>query len=101
MEIPGAIVYGSGDAEKQCATVSFNLKNWAPSDLSFRLDEEFGILTRVGLHCAPSAHRTIGTFPDGTVRVSMSYLNTEEEIEPDPSGHKNLGPEGGIKCPRA
>lgn len=80
LEIPGAIVYGSGDAEKQCATVSFNLKNWAPSDLSFRLDEEFGILTRVGLHCAPSAHRTIGTFPDGTVRVSMSYLNTEEEI---------------------
>ena len=80
LEIPGAIVYGSKDAEKQCATVSFNLEGWAPSDLSFRLDEEFGILTRVGLHCAPSAHRTIGTFPDGTVRVSMSYLNTEEEI---------------------
>ena len=80
-EIPGAIVYGSGDAEKQCATVSFNLKNWMPSDLSFRLDEEFGILTRVGLHCAPSAHKTIGTFPEGTVRVSMSYLNTGEEIE--------------------
>ena len=81
LEIPGAVVYGSGDAEKQCATVSFNLKDWVPSDLSFRLDEEFGILTRVGLHCAPSAHRTIGTFPEGTVRVSMSYLNTEEEVE--------------------
>ena len=80
LEIPEAIVYGSKDAEKQCATVSFNLEGWAPSDLSFRLDEEFGILTRVGLHCAPSAHRTIGTFPDGTVRLSMSYLNTEEEI---------------------
>jgi selenocysteine lyase/cysteine desulfurase len=80
LEISGAIVYGSGDAERQCATVSFNLANWAPSDLAFHLDEEFGILTRVGLHCAPSAHRTIGTFPDGTVRVSMSYLNTEEEI---------------------
>ena len=94
LEIPGAIVYGSGDAEKQCATVSFNLKNWAPSDLSFRLDEEFGILTRVGLHCAPSAHRTIGTFPDGTVRVSMSYLNTEEEIEQTLEAIKALARKG-------
>jgi cysteine desulfurase / selenocysteine lyase len=79
-KIPGTVVYGPGDAEKQCATVSFNLQEWIPSELSFRLDEEFGILTRVGLHCAPSAHRTIGTFPEGTVRVSMSYLNKEEEI---------------------
>jgi cysteine desulfurase family protein len=79
-KIPGTVVYGPGDAERQCATISFNLQGWIPSELSFRLDEEFGILTRVGLHCAPSAHRTIGTFPEGTVRVSMSYLNTEEEI---------------------
>jgi cysteine desulfurase / selenocysteine lyase len=79
--IPGLNVYGCRDAEKQCATVSFNLEGVTPSDLSFRLDDEFGILTRVGLHCAPSAHRTIGTFPEGTVRISMSYLNTEEEIE--------------------
>ena len=92
--ISGAIVYGSGDAEKQCATLSFNLKNWTPSDLSFRLDEEFGILTRVGLHCAPSAHRTIGTFPDGTVRVSMSYLNTEEEIAQTLQAIKTLARQG-------
>ena len=94
LAIPEAVVYGSRDAEKQCATVSFNLKNWAPSDLSFRLDEEFGILTRVGLHCAPSAHRTIGTFPDGTVRVSMSYLNTEEEIEQTLQAIKTLARKG-------
>jgi selenocysteine lyase/cysteine desulfurase len=92
--ISGAIVYGSGDAEKQCATLSFNLKNWTPSDLSFRLDEKFGILTRVGLHCAPSAHRTIGTFPDGTVRVSMSYLNTEAEIEQTLQAIKTLARKG-------
>ena len=79
--IPGALVYGSGDAEKQCATVSFNLEDWAPSELSFRLDEEFGILTRVVFSTArlrPTGR--LGPFPDGTVRVSMSYLNTEEEI---------------------
>jgi selenocysteine lyase/cysteine desulfurase len=81
LRIPGALVYGSKDAEKQCAVVSLNLEKWVPSELSFRLDEEFGILTRVGLHCAPAAHRTIGTFPEGTVRVSLSYLNTEEEVE--------------------
>jgi cysteine desulfurase / selenocysteine lyase len=94
LEISGAIVYGSGDAERQCATVSFNLANWAPSDLAFHLDEEFGILTRVGLHCAPSAHRTIGTFPDGTVRVSMSYLSTEEDIEQTLQAIKTLARQG-------
>jgi cysteine desulfurase family protein len=94
LAIPEAVVYGSGDAKKQCATVSFNLKNWAPSDLSFRLDEEFGILTRVGLHCAPAAHRTIGTFPKGTVRVSMSYLNTEEEITQTLQAVKTLARKG-------
>jgi len=92
--IPGLNVYGCNDAEKQCATVSFNLKNWTPSDLSFHLDEEFGILTRVGLHCAPSAHKTIGTFPGGTVRVSMSYLNTEEEIEQTLQAIKTLARKG-------
>jgi len=79
--IPGVIVYGSKDARKQCATVSFNVQGMANSEISLRLDEQFGILSRPGLHCAPSAHRTIGTFPEGTVRLSMSYLNTEEEID--------------------
>jgi selenocysteine lyase/cysteine desulfurase len=45
------------------------------------LDEEYGIMSRVGLHCAPSAHKTIGTFPTGTVRFGLSYFNTEEEVE--------------------
>jgi selenocysteine lyase/cysteine desulfurase len=90
LKIPGAIVYGSKDAERQCAVVSLNLEKWVPSELSFRLDEEFGILTRVGLHCAPAAHRTIGTFPEGTVRVSMSYLNTEEEVEQTLAAIKTL-----------
>ena len=94
LEIPGTLVYGPQDAEKQCATVSFNLQGWEPSELSFRLDEEFGILTRVGLHCAPSAHRTIGTFPGGTVRVSMSYLNTEEEVNQAIQAVRNLARKG-------
>jgi cysteine desulfurase family protein len=80
-EIPGVIVYGPKDAQKQCATISFNIKGWAPSEISLRLDEDFGIFCRVGLHCAPSAHKTIGTFPEGTVRFGLSYFNNEEEVD--------------------
>jgi hypothetical protein len=46
-----------------------------------RLSGRHNILVRVGLHCAPLAHRTIGTFPNGTVRLSVGYLNTLEDIE--------------------
>jgi selenocysteine lyase/cysteine desulfurase len=45
------------------------------------LEQRFGIKTRVGLHCAPLAHRTIGTHPTGTVRFSFGYYNTAQEIE--------------------
>jgi cysteine desulfurase family protein len=81
LEIGGVTVYGPGTAEKQLATVSFNIQGVAPSEVGLRLDEEYGILCRVGLHCAPAAHRTLGTFPEGTVRFGLSYLNREEEVE--------------------
>ena len=45
------------------------------------LDTDYGISVRVGLHCAPLAHRTIGTFPEGTVRVSPGIFNTEDDID--------------------
>jgi cysteine desulfurase family protein len=81
LEIGGVTVYGPGTAEKQLATVSFNIQGVASSEVGLRLDEEYGILCRVGLHCAPAAHRTLGTFPEGTVRFGLSYLNREEEVE--------------------
>jgi cysteine desulfurase / selenocysteine lyase len=80
-KIRGVTVYGPGTAQKKLATVSFNIQGVAPSEVGLRLDEEFGILCRVGLHCAPAAHRTLGTFPEGTVRFGLSYLNREEEVE--------------------
>jgi len=61
--------------------VSFNIKGVAASEVSHYLDTEWGICTRPGLHCAPEAHKTIGTFPKGTVRFSLSSLNTAEEID--------------------
>lgn len=79
--IDGVTVYGSHDAERQTATVSFNIAGMAPSDAGLRLDEEHGIMCRVGLHCAPAAHKTIGTFPDGTVRFGLGAFNTVEEVD--------------------
>jgi len=80
-EIPGVAVYGGLDASRQTATVSFNVAGLEPSEVGLRLDEEYGILCRVGLHCAPAAHRTIGTFPRGTVRFGLGYFNTIEEVD--------------------
>lgn len=79
--IPGVAVYGTLDPERQTATVSFNIAGMDPSEVGLRLDEEFGVLCRVGLHCAPAAHKTIGTFPTGTVRFGLGAFNTEEEID--------------------
>ncbi len=81
LAIPGVVLYGPRDARKQLSTVSFNIRGIAPSEVGLRLDEESGILCRVGLHCSPASHRTIGTFPQGTVRFGLSYLNREEEVE--------------------
>jgi len=57
-----------------------NLEGMEPSTLGQRLDEEYGILCRVGLHCAPAAHRTLGTFPDGCVRLSLGAFQSETDI---------------------
>jgi len=63
------------------ATVSFDVANSSVSELGYRLDEEYGVLCRVGLHCAPAAHRTIGSFPQGTVRLAPGNLTTLDEIK--------------------
>jgi len=74
-------VYGPRDASQQTAVVSFNIKNVTPSDAADYFEEQRGILCRPGLHCAPSAHRTIGTFPRGTVRFSFGFFNTQQEVD--------------------
>ncbi len=74
-------VYGTLDPVRQTATVSFNIAGMEPSEVGLRLDEEFGVMCRVGLHCAPAAHKTIGTFPVGTVRFSLGAFNTAEEVD--------------------
>lgn len=79
--LPGVTVYGPPDAANRTAVVSFNIAGVSPSAAALELDEHFGILCRPGLHCAPAAHRTIGTFSQGTIRFGFGYFNREEEID--------------------
>ena len=78
--IPGVTVYGTHDPARQTATVSFNIAGLEPSEVGLRLDDEHEIACRVGLHCAPAAHRTLGTFPGGTVRFGLGVFNTAAEF---------------------
>ena len=79
-EIPGITTYGPRDASLQCGVVSFNVDGAMPSEVGLILEEQFGIMARTGLHCAPSAHRTLDTFPTGAVRFSFGWFNTAAEV---------------------
>lgn len=78
--IPGLTVHGTCDPSKMTAVVSCNMAGQHVSEVGLRLDDEFGILCRVGLHCAPAAHKTIGTFPEGTVRLAPGVFTSLEDI---------------------
>lgn len=80
-EIDGVHIYGPLDVERRTAIVSFNIEGMDCGDVSMRLDHEYGIITRSGLHCAPLAHRTLGTLQQGTCRLSPGYFSTDMEIE--------------------
>jgi cysteine desulfurase/selenocysteine lyase len=79
--IPGVDVPGPADPEARTAAVSFTVAGRSPSEIGLRLDEEHGVLCRVGLHCAPAAHRTIGTFPAGTIRFAPGPFTTDEQLD--------------------
>jgi cysteine desulfurase family protein len=80
-EISGLRIYGVADPVRQVATVSISLRDWEPVDLAAVLDSSFGIAVRAGLHCAPAAHSTLGTFPRGTVRLSAGCFTTDDDID--------------------
>lgn len=81
-EISGIRILGTRDLARKVGLVSVDFTarrdNAEVADL---LATEYGILTRCGLHCAPNAHKTYGTFPQGTVRFSFNSTNTHEEID--------------------
>ena len=80
-KINGIEVIGKKSVNDRTGVVSIDVPGKDNADISFRLNDEYGISTRCGMHCAPSAHETLGTFPSGTVRFSFSHFNTLEEVE--------------------
>ena len=80
-DIPGAVLLGPKTAEDRVGVFSLDFPGRDNAQVAFRLEEEFGILTRCGLHCAPSAHKSLGTFPRGTVRFSFGLSTTEGELD--------------------
>lgn len=79
--LPKVKVYGTLDAARAISVVSFTVAGRRVSDIGLKLDEEYGILSRVGLHCAPAAHCTIGSFPEGTVRLAPGVFTTAGEVK--------------------
>ena len=71
---------GKKDIFGRTAVVSIQTPGRDVSEVAYMLDKNYGIMTRVGLHCAPSAHKTLGTYPAGTIRFSFGYFNKEEEV---------------------
>ena len=80
LEIPSVQVIGKKDLQHRTSIISINFPKHDNAEVSYLLYKEHGIMTRSGLHCAPSAHRTLGTFPKGTVRFSFSHFNTDKEV---------------------
>lgn len=72
---------GKKGTEGRCAVVSVQTPGIDMARAAFELDSEYGVMTRVGLHCAPSAHKTLGTYPEGTIRFSFGPENTKEELD--------------------
>lgn len=80
-DINNIILYEDINNKNYTSCISFNSKNIDTAELSYILDADFGIKNRSGLHCAPLAHKTIGSFPTGTVRLSLSYFNSKKDID--------------------
>jgi cysteine desulfurase family protein len=80
-EIGGYEIFGHCNSEQRVGTLSFRSTHLAADELGGILDQAFDIAIRPGLHCAPYIHRTLGTFPKGTVRVSPGPFNTTDDID--------------------
>ena len=87
--VPGLRVHGPVGAERG-GIVSFNMQGMTPAEVGQVLEDSFGVLARVGLHCAPAAHRSIGTFPDGTVRFSFGWFNTAADVDTAVDGLRTM-----------
>ena len=80
-DIPHVRMVGPRELERRVGVISVDFLRRDNGEAAYALETEHGILTRCGLHCAPSAHKTLGTFPQGTVRFSLGWANTERDVD--------------------
>jgi selenocysteine lyase/cysteine desulfurase len=80
-KIPDLTLFTPKIEDAAMPVVSFTLKGINCSEIGYRLDRDFSIMTRVGLHCAPRAHQNIATFQEGTVRLAPGFFNSEEDMK--------------------
>ncbi|MCU0234632.1 MAG: aminotransferase class V-fold PLP-dependent enzyme [Thermoanaerobaculales bacterium] len=80
-EIPGVRLHGWRDGAPHTGILSFTVAGLDGGELAARLDRAHGICVRAGLHCAPAAHRRLGTFPDGSVRVGIGPFNSDHDVD--------------------
>ena len=80
-DVPYIRILGSDDIDRRVGVYSLDFLRRDNAEISYLLETEYGVLTRCGLHCAPDAHRALGTFPKGTVRFSFSPATTFAEID--------------------
>lgn len=80
-EIAGVEYFGPRDFSRHAGVCSVRVAGMDVAEAGHRLDAEYGIMVRTGLHCAPLAHSTLGTTDTGTVRFSFGYYNTEEQVD--------------------
>lgn len=88
--LPGVVVYGVEDPEKCVGVLSFNIAGVAPEKAAHWLDMHYGIMLRAGLHCAPLAHRSIGTLETGTLRLGLGFFNTKADLDMLAEGLREL-----------
>jgi len=80
-DLPGIIFYGPADPAESSGILSVNVAGVPCATVARLLDDEWGVATRAGLHCSPAAHRSLGTAPDGTLRLSWGESTTEADID--------------------
>ena len=80
-EIPGIRIAGKQGVNERTAVVSLDFEKADNAFAAFTLESDYGVMTRAGLHCAPLAHKSLHTYPQGTVRFAFSAENTKDEID--------------------
>ncbi len=80
-ELSAVRMVGTWELSQRVGVIAVDFRRRDNAEAADRLEREFGVLTRCGMHCAPAAHKSLGTFPQGVVRFSVGYCTTEAEID--------------------